>query len=76
MNTTETGTKAAGLGEALPGIDLASLKARAVAAGFKLDAFELPGQPVAYFVSRWGMSKDLPDLVAVVRFLDRVEGKR
>ena len=43
---------------------------RARALGFALLPTEIEGEP-AFLVSRWGMSRVLPDLAAVDAFLDR-----
>lgn len=53
----------------------ATLKARASKAGFTLDQTLIDGR-IAFVVSRWSMSRTLPDLVAVGTFLDRVGNGR
>lgn len=46
---------------------------RARALGFTLHATEIEGAP-AFLVSRWGMSRVLPDLAAVEALLNRAAG--
>jgi hypothetical protein len=46
---------------------------RAQVLGFHLQATEIEGAP-AFLVSRWGMSRVLPDLAAVEVFLNRAAG--
>ena len=55
--------------------ELATLKDRAHKAGFTLNQTVIDGWPV-YVVSRWNMSRTLPDLMAVGTFLDRAGGTK
>lgn len=53
--------------------DLARIRARAAKAGVSLCEVPEPGGGAPeYIVSRWGMSRVLPDLAAVALFLRKV----
>lgn len=51
---------------------LATLQARAALAGFTLSVMTDTDGLCLYLVSRWGMSRTLPDLAGLVAFLRRV----
>lgn len=51
--------------------DFETLRARAAQRGFTLTATEVEGCPV-FMLSRWALSRTLPDLAAVGAFLARV----
>lgn len=79
--TAATPTSGSPAGQAVPAAVLcdptqtkafANLRASAALAGFTLCAMtETDGQRF-YLLSRWGMSRTLPDLAAVVAFLRQV----
>ena len=54
------------------GKPFATLRARAALAGFTLCTMTETAGLCFYLVSRWGMSRTLPDLAAVVAFLRQV----
>ena len=54
------------------GKTFATLRARAALAGFSLCAMTETDGLCFYLLSRWGMSRTLPDLAGVVLFLRQV----
>lgn len=79
--TTATPTSGSPTAEATPAAapcdprqtkTFASLRARAALAGFTLCTMTDTGGLCFYLVSRWGMSRTLPDLAAVMLFLRQV----
>jgi len=55
--------------------NFATLRARAALAGFELLELGDDGRRV-FVLSRWNLTRELPDLDAVAAFLDRVQGRR
>lgn len=62
----------ADLGPGLSDKTLATLQARAALAGYTLGTVTEPDGSLLYLVSRWDLSRTLPDLIAVAKFLGRV----
>lgn len=58
------------------GADKAFLTLRALLAlkGYSLHRTAADDGPVCFYVTRWGMARELRDLAAVARFLDQVGG--
>ncbi len=54
------------------GAPFATLRARAALAGFTLCTMTETDGLCVYLLSRWGLSRTLPDLAAVVAFLRQV----
>ena len=54
------------------GKSIATLRARAELAGFTVSAMTDADGLCLYLVSRWGMSRTLPDLAGLVAFLRKV----
>jgi hypothetical protein len=52
----------------------ATLQARCALAGVTLHPLENVHGSMAYIVSRWGLTHELPDLDAVASWLNRVTG--
>lgn len=48
----------------------------AVMAGFTMHLLAAPSGGAAFLLSRWNLTRELPDLAAVSAFLDRVVGVR
>lgn len=55
---------------------LATLRARAAMAGITLCALENDSRETVYIVSRWALTRELPDLEAVSAWLEQVTGVR
>ena len=55
---------------------IATLKARAALAGFELMIISSADGTSIFTAARWGRTVDLPDVVAVERWLDRVGAPR
>ncbi len=55
---------------------LATLRARAALAGVSLFALENDHGKTVYIVSRWALTRELPDLEAVEAWLEKVTGVR
>ena len=54
------------------GKSIATLRARAALAGFTVSVMTDADGLCLYLVSRWGMSRTLPDLAGLVAFLRKV----
>jgi hypothetical protein len=52
----------------------ATLRAHLALKGYSLQRTEAGDGPVCFYVTRWGMARELRDLPAVARFLDQVGG--
>lgn len=52
----------------------ATLRAHLALKGYSLHRTAADDGPVCFYVTRWGMARELRDLAAVARFLDQVEG--
>ena len=52
----------------------ASLRAPLALKGYGLSRTAASDGPVCFYVTRWGMARELRDLVAVARFLDQLGG--
>lgn len=50
----------------------ATLQAHLALKGFSLQRTAADDGPVCFYVTRWGMARELRDLAAVARFLDQV----
>lgn len=60
-----------------PGDDgkhFATLRALLALKGYSLHRTAADDVPVCFYVTRWGMARELHDLAAVARFLDQVGG--
>lgn len=60
-----------------PGDDgkhFATLRARLALKGYSLHRTAADDFPVCFYVTRWGMARELHDLAAVARLLDQVGG--
>jgi len=56
--------------------DFASLRATAAARGYRLvRMFSTSSGAPSYYVSRWNLLRELPDLAAVEAFLDRASAR-
>lgn len=52
----------------------ATLRAHLALKGYSLHRTTADDGPVCFYVTRWGMARELRDLAAVARFLDQVGG--
>ena len=52
----------------------ATLRAHLALKGYSLHRTAADDGPVCFYVTRWGMARELRDLAAVARFLDQVGG--
>jgi hypothetical protein len=52
----------------------ATLRAHLALKGYSLSRTAVGDGPVRFYVTRWGMARELRDLAAVARFLDQVGG--
>lgn len=52
----------------------ATLRAHLALKGYSLNRTASGGGPVCFYVTRWGMARELRDLAAVARLLDQVGG--
>ena len=52
----------------------ATLRAHLTLKGYSLHRTAADDGPVCFYVTRWGMARELRDLAAVMRFLDQVGG--
>lgn len=54
----------------------ATLRARLALAGYSLNRSDVADGPRAFYVGRWGMVRELPDLAAVCTFADQARAHR
>lgn len=71
QNTTHIVASAENLGK-----PFANLRARCALAGIALSAIENDNGKTVYIVSKWALTRELPDLESVSAWLEKVTGGR